>query len=106
MILGEDRYVRLIGISNVGDLLLGLARSSCELPYFWIFIPEYSRVEGIWIKVNIMTAFELNCYGKGEDVGDSRLGLESELIKESGRVWLGFIWMMARLSCVFEKLAL
>ena len=37
----DNRYVRQVGISNIGDLLLGLASSSCELSYIWILIPEY-----------------------------------------------------------------
>ena len=45
LILVEDRYVRLVRISNVGDLLLGPADSSYELPYFWILVPEYQRVD-------------------------------------------------------------
>ena len=31
MVLGEDKYVRQVGISNMGDLLLGPAGLTCEL---------------------------------------------------------------------------
>ena len=88
------------------NLLLGVANSSCELPYFWILVPEYPRVEGIWMRVNITTAYEVNCYGKGQGMGDCSLGPESKPIEKSKHVWLGFLWIMARLSCVFKKLVL
>ena len=84
MILGKNSYVCLVGILNVVDLHLGVASQSCELPYFWILVLEYTRVEGIWMRVNITTAFEINCYGKGEDVRDYSVGPEIEPIKKSG----------------------
>ena len=67
LILGEDGYVRQVGICNVGDLLLGPAGSSCELSYFWILVPEYQRVDTFMtvtneIEVSVEDAIRLCLY--------------------------------------------
>ena len=69
-IVGDIRYVRQIGILNVVDLYLGIASSSCELSYFLIFVPENTRVENIWMKVDITTTFEVNMNDKGQGTKD------------------------------------
>ena len=73
------------------DLHLGVAISSCELPYFWILVPEFPRVKGIWMRVNITDAYEINYFGKGQGVENSSLGPKSEPIVKSEHVWLGFL---------------
>ena len=52
MISGEDRYVCHVGISNIGDLLLGPAGLSCELSYFWILAFAYQRVDTFMMVTN------------------------------------------------------
>ena len=47
MIPGEDRYVCLVEISNVGDLLLGPASSSYELSYFGLLYPSTKELRAL-----------------------------------------------------------
>ena len=79
IILGKDRYVRQVGISNMGDLLLGPTGSSCELSYFWILVFEYQRVDSFRIKVNFAIDFEVSFDGraKARRILVFALGIES-----------------------------
>ena len=45
VILREDRYVRQVGISNMGDLFLGPASLSYELSYFEFLYPSIKSEE-------------------------------------------------------------
>ena len=59
MILGEDRYVCQVGISNIGDLLLGPADSSYGLSYFGFLYPSTKKVESTRIRVCILIVLEV-----------------------------------------------
>ena len=63
MIFGDNRCVCRVGISNVDDLLLGLANSSCEVYYFEFLYPS-TKVESISIRVDISVEFEIGLIAK------------------------------------------
>ena len=76
MILGEDRYVCQVGISNIGDLLLGPVDSSCELSYFGLLYSSTKELIPLW-EVDIMSDIEISLDGEGqgmEDVNSLDLG--------------------------------